>query len=376
MKLRQKNLDILPTKLIQKHLPMPTAPKTLSINQAAKLLNKSTKTLRRWEASGKIIPRRTSGGHRRYNRAQVLAIKRRQTLHKQRPIAARVPVRPTLQPIPTARAHQILSTLNTPPESFRNRLPILIHSMRSSQKFLSVSALALLLLTLSTFVVNKSGLILSDTDGVSDIQTWIGASDDYPGLETYQQVLAAQVAARDYTFSINVPTNLTNTLSVAQAVSLDDTLTVAGTLTAPNVVYGITAGTGITVTGGQNPSVSNTGVLSVGGTTGAITLEAGDGIEVSGLKITNTRSAGATNTDDQTLAEVLAQGNATEGTDILFSTTDEANFRDTALKIFSSVDGQLDIDADSKVEITANNITRAEHNKMIRQTFCYILLRR
>ena len=38
----------------------------LSIDEAARKLGVSTKTLRRWEAEGKIKPSHTLGGHRRY----------------------------------------------------------------------------------------------------------------------------------------------------------------------------------------------------------------------------------------------------------------------------------------------------------------------
>jgi trimeric autotransporter adhesin len=56
------------------------------------------------------------------------------------------------------------------------------------------------------------------------------------------------------------------------------------------------------------------------------------------------------------LSEVLANGNTSGGNNIQMTTTDEVQFRDTALKISSSVDGQLDIDADVELEITAPTV--------------------
>jgi phage baseplate assembly protein gpV len=56
------------------------------------------------------------------------------------------------------------------------------------------------------------------------------------------------------------------------------------------------------------------------------------------------------------LSEVLGNGNTTGGNNIQLTTTDELQFRDTALKISSSADGQLDIDADTEVEITAPTV--------------------
>jgi hypothetical protein len=56
------------------------------------------------------------------------------------------------------------------------------------------------------------------------------------------------------------------------------------------------------------------------------------------------------------LSEVLANGNTSGGTNIQMSTTDELQFRDTAIKISSSTDGKMDIDADLEVEIVAPTV--------------------
>jgi hypothetical protein len=57
-----------------------------------------------------------------------------------------------------------------------------------------------------------------------------------------------------------------------------------------------------------------------------------------------------------TLAEILAIGNTTGGTDIVASTTDKVQFRDAAIYINSSVDGQLDIVADTEIQIAATTV--------------------
>jgi len=46
----------------------------LTISQAAKLKGVSTKTLRRWEAEGKLIPERTLNGHRRYDLSELMGV--------------------------------------------------------------------------------------------------------------------------------------------------------------------------------------------------------------------------------------------------------------------------------------------------------------
>ena len=57
-----------------------------------------------------------------------------------------------------------------------------------------------------------------------------------------------------------------------------------------------------------------------------------------------------------TLAEVLAQGNTTGSTDIEVTTAQKVQFRDSAIYINSSADGQLDIVADTEIQIAATTI--------------------
>jgi hypothetical protein len=56
------------------------------------------------------------------------------------------------------------------------------------------------------------------------------------------------------------------------------------------------------------------------------------------------------------LTEVLVAGNTSGGTNIELSTTDKVQFRDTGIYINSSVDGQLDIVADTEIQIAATTI--------------------
>ena len=57
-----------------------------------------------------------------------------------------------------------------------------------------------------------------------------------------------------------------------------------------------------------------------------------------------------------TFGEVLALSNTTGGTDISVSTDDKVQFRDSAIYINSSADGQLDIVADTEIQIAATTI--------------------
>jgi hypothetical protein len=65
--------------------------------------------------------------------------------------------------------------------------------------------------------------------------------------------------------------------------------TVSGTLTAPNILYGLVAGENITISGGQNPTISAStgGVLSFQGQIGDVQLTSGNGITLDGTTITN-----------------------------------------------------------------------------------------
>lgn len=47
----------------------------VSINEASKLLGVAVSTMRRWEYEGRLIPERTEGGHRRYDREALLNFK-------------------------------------------------------------------------------------------------------------------------------------------------------------------------------------------------------------------------------------------------------------------------------------------------------------
>lgn len=46
----------------------------LNISEASKFLNVSKSSLRRWEKEGKIKSHKTPGGHRRYNKKELLEI--------------------------------------------------------------------------------------------------------------------------------------------------------------------------------------------------------------------------------------------------------------------------------------------------------------
>ncbi len=100
------------------------------------------------------------------------------------------------------------------------------------------------------------------------------------------------------TLAINLPTLYRDALVVR-----GDAVFEAG-ITGPNIINAVSVGAGLASTGGQSPTLSNTGVLSLAGQTGAITLSAGDGIEIDGLTISST----ITDTDDQNIFSTITAG--------------------------------------------------------------------
>ncbi len=78
-----------------------------------------------------------------------------------------------------------------------------------------------------------------------------------------------------------------------------------GQITASNIIYSITGGEGLSITSGQIPSITNTGLLTIQGKTGKVALEAGDGITIDGLTISAKDSINST----QNLFESIAISN-------------------------------------------------------------------
>lgn len=105
--------------------------------------------------------------------------------------------------------------------------------------------------------------------------------------------------ALDFIFNVNVPSTFKDHVSFLSDVSIEGELSVQGNsvmngtlevqspLTAPNIIYSILPGSGITITSGQNPTISSNSVVSVQGQGGTISFTAGDGITIDGLEFIN-----------------------------------------------------------------------------------------
>src|SRR3990172_11987868 len=66
----------------------------LSIQEAARRLKVSTKTLRRWETRGVLIPLRTQGSHRRYTLNQIDSFWEKLSQKKAGQAASQTPIQP------------------------------------------------------------------------------------------------------------------------------------------------------------------------------------------------------------------------------------------------------------------------------------------
>jgi hypothetical protein len=126
--------------------------------------------------------------------------------------------------------------------------------------------------------------------------------------------------------------------------------------TADGVIIGGTTPAAATVTN----LIANTDLIIAGTTTITAVLDEDNMASDSAAALATQQSIKAY-VDSQvgtvdTLAEILAIGNTTGATDIAVDSAQKVQFRDAAIYINSSVDGQLDIVADTEIQIAATTI--------------------
>ncbi|HSW88842.1 MAG TPA: hypothetical protein VLG12_06795, partial [Candidatus Saccharimonadales bacterium] len=156
--------------------------------------------------------------------------------------------------------------------------------------------------------------------------------------QTDKAVLAATSQKLFGKIKFNIPADFTDTATFEKATTFNGKATFnndiqitnhnldlgTGRLTASNVVYGVTAGPGISVAGGQTPVITNTGVVSLQGQSGDVSFLAGTGITFDGLTVNN---AGVTSVQGQTGAVSFTAGSgiSISGTTISSSQSQGAN---------------------------------------------------
>ncbi|MBI2443517.1 MAG: MerR family transcriptional regulator, partial [Candidatus Levybacteria bacterium] len=364
--------------------------KLLTIQHAAKLLNVSTKTLRRWEARGILVPQRTPGNQRRYTLRDIKELRDKgkafnlskaplvdteissslnhPTSLKLRgagaeangtypkvvkmdrfsgdyavsdlgstdqPVVGAPPGPPDSSPRGTSSVQELRSEVPTDqwglPKEERTPfsgvssfvltvLPAGRRVLGSKTGFFAAIGLTMIIIISSLYIFSGSreGSFVSSIFKASDEQLLTDLASQGHALRK-GTVLAGATLRPDAFFTVNIPGLFTGTAEFKEQVTIDKDASVGGQLsvnglslllggvdtqdadinagtgqlTASNVIYSLTAGQGIGITGGQNATITNTGVLSVGGSTGAVSLTAGTGISISGTTISNTLSSGA-----------------------------------------------------------------------------------
>ena len=253
----------------------------LSIQEAAKILKVSTKTLRRWEGRGILVPQRSAGNHRRYTKSQIQSFWKENNKAKTPSSKTPNPYKfqpPVFIPVQTGKKE----TKETEDFQVPQKTPT------SKKKIILTSALA----SLALLAFLSSILALGYT------KSYLGGNEkalDKSGV-LKGDVLGHRIGISNYKFVVNIPSTFTDDVNFLHGITVTGISTTSGgidtqnsdvnagtgSVFASNLIYGLVAGNGIAIGAGQTPTVTNTGVLSIGGQTGAVTLTAGTGISISG----------------------------------------------------------------------------------------------
>ncbi|MBI2599450.1 MerR family DNA-binding transcriptional regulator, partial [Candidatus Daviesbacteria bacterium] len=266
--------------------------KLLQISEAAKFLNVSTKTLRRWEAAGKINTKRTPGGYRVYEITELERIKDGGDSIKY------LATENTTDSSSLNTKYQSLNT-NSLFSSFKSALqqldnyPQTAKNTWPSLKYIKISTTGILVLLLGVVVVSSyfslSRLIDSSAPSSPNTSPKSLTADSKVLGESTKRLLGGNIA-------FNLPTKFNELVRFGDSVKFEGDspevdisggIITAAKVTASNLIYALTASDGISVSEGQTPTITNSGVLSFQGKTGKLTLTEGTDITIDGLKISN-----------------------------------------------------------------------------------------
>ena len=209
----------------------------IRIQKAAKILGVSAKTLRRWEEKGKLIPERSDGGHRYYTYEQ---------LRQFNSLTA--------------------NSANSNKQEALNTKPIRNFGFKNWKLFgTSILVLGILIPGIITIYSFKDPVLQDDTTQGGKPTNVLGA------------------ATSGYTFNVNIPAVFNSTVNFVKDII------------APNVLYSLKGGDGVSVDPGQDPTITNTGAISLNGYSGELLLKAGSGIKIKGLSISNSDTGSSQN---------------------------------------------------------------------------------
>ena len=142
------------------------------------------------------------------------------------------------------------------------------------------------------------GVLFSFTNTINQLPQKLGITHPTPtpSVQTASSnVLGDQNTYEPASMSFNLPVNFNDDANFKKGLKIDGQ-SVTDLISATKAIENLKAGNGITVSTDKNPTISNSGVLSLNNKSGALTLEAGDGIAIDGLKI-STKTTTDANTD-------------------------------------------------------------------------------
>jgi len=238
------------------------------ISDAARILGVSTKTLRRWEAKGRLVGSRTPGNQRRYSEQQLWDFQH-----------------PTINSKPT-----LSSEIPRRIWDFER-----LHNasyFAPSWKTVFTGFMAAFLLFIASYVLGNNNLRQRLSSSIPFLSQAGKSDEQILGAEDNEDVLGV-TEGEGYLFNVNVPANFSENTIFKKNIQVD------GEIINNLIIKSITAGSGISVTSGSRPTITNTGILSLTGGTGITvsgstitnsgitSLTAGTGITVSGSTITN-----------------------------------------------------------------------------------------
>ena len=323
----------------------------LNIQEASKLLGVSKRTLRRWEEKGILVPERTSGSHRRYSREE---------LDKFWSNYSKVKFGEDEKIAPNSSSKKFnitKSVVEADKEQKKYNSEIASSYDSNLRKIILTGSIAgLITLILLGIILSASGFHIGSKNGkLASVKS------------SAEDVLGLSVGDSRHIFRINVPSSFSQNVEFLNGIDVTGVATTSGgiitnnsdvdagdgSVFASNLIYGIIAGEGITVSAGQTPTITSTGVLSIGGETGDISLVAGEGIGISGNTISNT--------------SVYAAGSGISISDGTISSTVSTSQEDTFKNILigsdtitaSGTNDELEFIAGTNITLSANTTNKS-----------------
>ena len=238
--------------------------KLVKISDAASILGVSIDTLRRWEKIGKIRPVRTPGGTRLYSIEEISKINPNsvdssyQTPSTQELLDKKAQGEFDWTKVPLARGDseegsRREAAANEMSEDARRDTELA--GPRSKVNYLTPT-LIILTIVLSTLSLSYISPMLSTLSPYLSKFPLFNQSEKEATLKIDPNVLAVSTIAREGKFlELNADTVITGNLAVEGEGIFKENLT------APNIVYNLTAGDNIAITGDpQTPTISATGI--------------------------------------------------------------------------------------------------------------------